>query len=75
MQLDEMLHIISVLNTAGVRFVLLGGVAMRLHGSAHLTDDLDICYSREPANLAVLAQAFAAYQPRLRGVPPDLPFI
>ncbi len=75
MELDEILHILNVLNAQNVRYVLIGGVAMRLHGCAHLTDDLDICYARDPANLTTLASAFAPYKPRLRGVPPDLPFL
>jgi hypothetical protein len=75
LELDEILHILNVLNTQNVRYVLIGGVAMRLHGCAHLTDDLDICYARDVANLTTLAAAFAPYKPRLRGVPPDLPFL
>jgi hypothetical protein len=48
---------------------------MRLHGSAHLTDDLDLCYGRDPSNVEALARAFAPHHPRLRGVPADLPFL
>ena len=44
---SEFLKIISVLNQGGVRFVVIGGVAMRLHGSSHITEDIDICYSRK----------------------------
>src|SRR5438874_13024949 len=31
-----------------VDFVVIGGLAMRTHGSAHVTDDLDVCYRRTP---------------------------
>jgi hypothetical protein len=58
-----------------VRFIVIGGVAMRLQGSAHVTDDIDISYARDPDNLKLLADALAAYHPRLRGVPDDLPFL
>lgn len=47
---------------------------MRLHGSSHLTDDLDVVYARDEANLETLARALAIFRPRLRGAPEDLPF-
>jgi hypothetical protein len=37
--------------------------------------DLDLCYSRDRDNLRRLAQALAPHHPRLRGAPPDLPFL
>ena len=57
-----------------VEFVVIGGMAMRIHGSAHVTEDLDICYRRTPDNIAALAAAFASLHPYLRGAPPGLPF-
>lgn len=57
-----------------VRFLLIGGVAMRGHGSSHLTDDVDLYYARDPDNLVALAEALAPLHPRLRGADPDLPF-
>ncbi len=57
-----------------VEFVLIGGLAMRTHGSAHTTDDLAVCYRRTPGNIAAVAAAFAPLHPYLRGVPPGLPF-
>jgi hypothetical protein len=44
------------------------------HGSAYLTVDLDLCYSRKKENLEKLAQALVPFHPSLRGAPPDLPF-
>jgi hypothetical protein len=58
-----------------VEFIIVGGVAMNLHGSAHATFDLDICYNRERANLKRVVAALATYHPRLRGLPENLPFI
>ena len=46
-----------------------------MHGSAHLTNDLDLCYSRTPANLRRLATALAPFHPRPAGFPPELPFV
>ncbi len=57
-----------------VEFVVIGGLAMRIHGSAHITDDLDVCYRRTPANLQAIATAFSPLHPYLRGAPAGLPF-
>jgi hypothetical protein len=57
------------------RFVLVGGLAMVVHGSAHVTDDLDICYARDDINLSSVVRALKRFRPRLRGVPPNLPFL
>lgn len=66
--------LIGALCESDVRFVLVGGVAATLHGSARLTQDVDIVYSRDAENLRRLAQALAPLQPYLRGVPAGLPF-
>lgn len=59
----------------GVEFVVIGGWAAIFHGSAHVTNDLDICYSRDRANLSKLAEALVPYHPRPRGFPDNLPFV
>ena len=58
-----------------VEFIIVGGVAMNLHGSAHVTFDLDICYARHRANLKRIVAALSNYHPRLRGLPENLPFV
>jgi hypothetical protein len=58
----------------GVEFVVIGGLAMRIHGSAHITEDLDVCYRRTPANMQAVAAALAPLHPYLRGAPSGLPF-
>jgi predicted nucleotidyltransferase len=58
----------------GVDFVIIGGVAAVLHGSAYVTRDLDLCYSRTPDSLGRLVAALEPFEPRLRGAPSDLPF-
>ncbi len=55
-------------------FILVGGAAATAHGSARLTQDLDVVYSRNPENLGRLVQALATHEPYLRGAPPGLPF-
>jgi hypothetical protein len=57
-----------------VAFVVIGGVALVLHGSSRVTQDLDICYARDADNLERLATALQPFRPILRGAPPDLPF-
>ena len=69
--LEQLLHI---LHAAGVKFVLIGGLAAIAHGAETVTGDVDICYARGRDNLERLVQALAPFHPRLRGVPPDLPF-
>ena len=50
------------------------GVAATIHGSARVTQDLDIVYARTPENFARLVAALAPHAPYLRGAPPGLPF-
>ena len=59
----------------GVDFVIIGGVAATVHGSSYITDDLDLCYARDQANLERLASSLTPFIPRLRGAPADVPFI
>jgi hypothetical protein len=58
-----------------VRFVLIGGFAGALRGSPLITGDLDICYARDDANLERLAETLRSLEARLRGAPPDVPFL
>ena len=57
-----------------VEFVIIGGAAAVIQGSAYVTGDLDICYSREKENLTKLATVLAPFNPSLRGAPKELPF-
>lgn len=66
--------LIQHLCDSGVEFVVIGGWAAIFHGSAHVTNDLDICYSRHKQNLRRLADALAPFHPRPRGLPDGLPF-
>lgn len=67
--------LIERLRAEAVEFVVIGGIAMVLRGSSRTTIDLDVCYARSNENLERLARAIAPLHPRLRGAPPDLPFI
>jgi hypothetical protein len=65
---------LGVLSEAHVDFIVAGGVAGTLLGSARLTADLDVVYRRTPENYARLVTALSPWQPYLRGAPPGLPF-
>ena len=58
-----------------VKCVIVGGVAAVIHGSLLLTNDLDVCYARDSANLEHLAAALQSVHARLRNVPEGVPFI
>ena len=66
--------LLAALRTEGVSFVIIGGIAATLHGSARLTNDLDIVYERTPENIERLARALESFEPYLRGAPKGLPF-
>jgi predicted nucleotidyltransferase len=64
---------LATLQRHGVQFVVIGGVAGRLWGSPTMTNDVDICYDRDPANLERLAAALRELHAGLRGVEDDVP--
>jgi len=66
--------VLRALTDAGVRFIIVGGAAATAHGSARLTQDIDLVYDRSPENLRRLVQALGPHEPYLRGAPPGLPF-
>jgi hypothetical protein len=66
--------LIRALADGGVECILVGGVAATIHGSARLTRDVDVVYSRRPENIARIVAALSAHEPYLRGAPRGLPF-
>lgn len=58
-------EIIATLDRHGVRYVIIGGVAARLHGSPALTEDVDVTPERSEENLARLAAALDELNARL----------
>ncbi len=65
---------LRVLVQGQVEFIVVGGVAARAHGSARLTNDLDVLYRRTPENIERMSVTLAPHAPYLRGAPPGLPF-
>lgn len=68
-------EIIAALVAAGVRFVVIGGVAATIHGSARLTNDIDICYDTALENMQALVRLLHGWHAYLREVEPGLPFV
>ena len=60
---------------AEVRFVIVGGLAARAHGSARITEDLDICYDTDAENVRRLARILRGWEAYPRGVERGLPFV
>lgn len=71
LQLEPLL---KALSRHGVDFVVVGGVAGLIHGSAFPTYDLDVAYGRDDVNLRRLSAALQEIEVRLRNAPRDLPF-
>jgi hypothetical protein len=68
------IHILRRLRARRVRFVLIGGLAAKAHGSPTLTVDIDVCYARDRDNLERLATVLGELGAKLRGAPADLAF-
>lgn len=67
--------ILAALVAHGIRFVVVGGVAGTVHGSARFTNDIDLCYDGAQDNVARLVALLAEWNAYLRGVEPGLPFV
>jgi hypothetical protein len=66
--------LLELLDRHGVDFVVIGGIAGIVHGSAHPTFDFDVVYARDRQNLKRMAAALTELGVTRRGAPPDLPF-
>jgi len=68
-------RLVPTLVQGGVEFIVIGGVAAIIHGSARATYDVDLLYSCNEANIQRLANLLASYTPYLCAATPDLPFV
>ncbi|MGH9274243.1 MAG: hypothetical protein ACRDZU_06320 [Acidimicrobiales bacterium] len=73
---ERIAAVCRVLLEQGVEFVVIGGVAARLHDTGHATVDIDVCPSSSEVNLERLAAALRSMDARLRveGEPEGVPF-
>ena len=58
--LAQSLRVIASPNAAGVEYVVIGGVAMNVHGLVRATEDIDFFVRAEPNNVARLKEALRA---------------
>lgn len=65
--MTEVGRIVRALEAAGVRYLVVGGVAVVLHGHPRFTADLDLAVALEPANVHAVFAALATlgYGPRV----------
>ena len=73
--MTDFAQLLETLVGSGVRFIVVGGVAATVHGSARLTQDLDVVYARDEDNLVQLVDAISPLKPYQRGAPQGLPFV
>ena len=64
----------EALDRHAVDFIVIGGIAGIIHGSAYPTYDFDVLYARDERNLERMAAALEELGVTLRGAPADLPF-
>ena len=64
--------LLRTLLDGGVDFVVIGGLAAQAHGSPLITEDLDICFDLDRANLERLAAVLAGLAAIRRGMPDEL---
>ena len=70
----DLAQVILPLVRAKVDFILIGGMAAILHGSARVTFDVDVVYSRTHDDIERLTTALEAHRPYIRNAPSGLPF-
>lgn len=70
----QLIPLLRRLAEEGIDFVVIGGVAVEIHGYARFTKDLDIVYATNAANLERLGKVLVELGARLRGFE-DLPFV
>ncbi len=73
---ERIAAVCRVLLDHNVVFIVIGGVAARLHDTGHATVDIDICPSGGDDNLERLGEALRSIDARLRveGEPAGIPF-
>ena len=67
--------LVEVIAESGAEVVIIGGLAMTVHGSDYVTTDIDFAYNRTRENVEKIASALQELHPRPEGWDPDLPFV
>ena len=74
-RLPDFRPVLAALKANNVRFVVIGGLAMTAHGSAHVTEDIGLGYARSRESHEAITRALAEFRPRFTNFPDDLPFV
>lgn len=61
--IDDALRVIASLNESGVEYIVVGGVAMNLHGFVRATEDLDVFVRPDAENVTRLRSALRRVWP------------
>lgn len=72
--MTDFARLLGALGDGQVECIVIGGLAATIHGSARLTQDVDVCYARTPDNIGRLVEALKPLKPYPRGAPRGLPF-
>lgn len=73
--MNNLYKILKTLSEAKVDFVLIGGLAAVVHGSAYVTRDVDVCLLLTPENIQKLRTCLAPFNPKHRMTPQKLSFL
>ena len=67
MRLEQVIEIVQCLNTASIRYLAAGGLAVNAHGFVRYTNDLDLVVSLAPDNIrrALDVLSTLGYRPRI----------
>lgn len=68
-------ELLRCLSGGGVDYVVIGGIAVVLLGSARMTRDLDLVFADNRENRAALGSVLVELGAKLRGVDEPLPFV
>jgi predicted nucleotidyltransferase len=68
-------QLLQRLADSGIEFVIVGGYAAVIHGSAYITRDLDICAVLTPETVERLRDVLAEWNPKHRMTPQRLSFL
>lgn len=67
MRLEHVIAVVRGLNEGGVRYLIVGGLAVNAHGHIRYTNDLDLVIGLEPVNIrrGLEVLALLGYRPRI----------
>ncbi|WP_309719231.1 hypothetical protein [Armatimonas sp.] len=71
----EFMETLCQLHVAGIRYVMVGGIALQMHGGRNFTEDFDFSYARDDENCERVVGAMNQLRPRPLGWPEHNPFL